>query len=184
MIEEAVDEARRVERSRTGGSRPAAAAARRDCAEVTVPDVHSTSNPFARDALDQRDHREQLADAGAMHPDQRPRRTRECAFAVAFVQARGMLLAALQTMRHERRRKRRRRRRQQRDRRRSVSGSRSATSARLLAVASAMRVGARGRRDRAKPRAHAARFRAPRRRRPPARESARRPPARRGRTAD
>ena len=65
------------------------------------------------DALDQRDHRQQFADAGAVHPDQRARRTRDLALAVALAQARRMLLAALEPVRDERRRKRRSRPRQQ-----------------------------------------------------------------------
>ena len=100
VIEEARDEARRVERHelvddarrqpllgefgrghRAGGAQ-----------HVEVPRA---------DALDQRDDREQFADARAVHPDQRARRARDLALAAALAQPRRMLLAALEPMRDE-----------------------------------------------------------------------------------
>jgi hypothetical protein len=112
MIEEAVDEARRVKNhelvDRPLGQALLGEIGRRDGARGAQ---HGES--FFADALDQRDHREQLADAGAVHPHQRAQRTREGAFAVPFVKTRGELLAAFQSMRQERRRKRRRRCHQQ-----------------------------------------------------------------------
>ena len=86
MIEEAFDEARRVERHELvdharrqtllGEIGRGDGAGRAQHAELLVAD-----------ALDQRDDREQLADARAVHPDQRARRTRDRALAVAFVAA-------------------------------------------------------------------------------------------------
>ena len=140
------------------------------------------SESFFTDALDQRDHRNELPDAGAMQPHQGAARARELALAVAFVEPRGMLLAALQPMRHERGRKRRRRRCQQ------AVGMQCQRQP-LRHVRPAPAADPRARRRALSPhsatlRARTARFRAPRRPRRPQRGSAHRRHRRRGRTED
>src|SRR5258708_24149172 len=63
--------------------------------------------PFA-DAFDQRNDREQLADARAVDPHQRPGGAGDLAFAVAFVEPRRQLLAVPAPMRDAQPRDRRR----------------------------------------------------------------------------
>ena len=106
MVEEALDEARRVE----GTNWWIAPAGRRRCAssaEVTVPEVTSTPNPRATDTLDQRDQREHLADARAVYPHQRALRARHLGKAAALGDALRVLLAALEPVREQQRRERR-----------------------------------------------------------------------------
>ena len=85
MIEEPLDEARRIERhelvDRTRGQPLLGQRRRRHCARG----AQHVEFPLA-DALDQRDDGEQFADTGAMHPDQRARRARDLAFTVALAQ--------------------------------------------------------------------------------------------------
>ena len=112
MIEEPPDETRRVERHELVDG------ALRQPLLGEIGRGHGAGGAqhvefLLADALDQRDDREQLADAGAVHPDQRARRTRDLALPVALADARRILLAALEPVRDERRRERRRRRRQQ-----------------------------------------------------------------------
>ena len=112
MIEEAFDETRRVEDHKLVdhalGQALLGEIGRRHGARRA-----QHCQTFLADALDQRDHRDEFADAGAVYPHQRAQWTRDIAFAVAFVKTRGELLAAFQSMRHEHRRKRGSRRREQ-----------------------------------------------------------------------
>src|SRR5215471_17712564 len=61
---------------------------------------------LAADTLDQRDDRQKLPDARAVNPDQRARRPRYAALAVALGKPHRMLAAALETMREQAWRKR------------------------------------------------------------------------------
>ena len=74
MIQEAADRRRKCRSARTDGWRRAAAADRATSAAVTVPVVSSGANPRAASSFDQRQHGVRLADARAMHPDERTAR--------------------------------------------------------------------------------------------------------------
>ena len=114
MVEEARARSAARRAARIDGSRPRGSRSVGESAEVTVPDVTSTLKSRARDALDQRQHARQFADAGAMQPDQRARRARPARVArAAPAAARPAPCRAADARLSSMRRQRRRRRRQQ-----------------------------------------------------------------------
>ena len=108
MVEETRDELRRIERDELvhGACRQALLGERRR-GDGAGGDEHGEI--LRADALDERDDGQQLAHAGAMHPNQGAARARQARFAAALGKAGGVFLAARQAPRQEPRRQRRRR---------------------------------------------------------------------------
>ena len=105
IVEEALDEARRIERHELmddGFRQPLL----RDAGRADGPGRAENRELLFAEAFDQRDHGEHLADTRAVDPDQRTSRPRDAALAVALGHSCRMLLAALEPMRQQQRRER------------------------------------------------------------------------------
>ena len=112
--------------ARTGGSRPAGSRRAISCGrgDRARGDEHRHIAPLTDEALDQRQVRQGLADAGAVQPDQRPDRPLEAGDPAPLVEPVAVLLAALQPPLEQGRRERL----DQPGRRRIEPGARAAVS--------------------------------------------------------
>ena len=111
VVEEAGDKARRVERHKlVDGAFGQSALGELRRGHGAGCDQHA--KPTSPDALDQRHHRQHLADAGAMGPDERAARTHEIGLAAALRHPLRMLFAVAGAAIEHQARERRRRMRQ------------------------------------------------------------------------